>query len=162
MADTFIEEIVDWMQADGIGTKGQSLFISEMPDDETDDPSVVVQEFPGGQGPFYSLAPTINMGITVRSASYAIARAKASHVYNRLHAVTGLVLENSRILYMACGTPGSIGTDSRNRELIRMSFLAKAHGYTAPGEGAQGEEDVDDGGSGDKDPNPGDLPGGGD
>lgn len=161
MALTFIEEIANYFQANDVGTREESIFVSEMPDEETDKVALVIQEFPGGQATLNDRAPLISMGITVRATSYAEARAKAAEVFNLVHAHTDVTLENSRVLYFACGTAGSIGTDSRNRELVRMNLVAKAHAYdpeaTPP---PPGEEDGSDTGGG-KDPNPGEFPGGG-
>jgi len=161
VATSFVEEVLDYAQAGGIGTLGDDLFVTIMPDDEGVGPTVVLQEFPGGPQPFYSKAPTINLAWTVRAKDYDAARAKMAAIGNYFHAEVDVILENSRVLFFACNTPGSIGMDTRERHLLRMAMIAKATAYTPPEEE---EGEPDDGGDGDggspgggKDPNPGDL-----
>jgi hypothetical protein len=98
----------------------------------------------------------------ISDSAYDEARAKAGSIYEYLHAVTDVVLEFSRVLYFACNTAGSIGQDTRERELVRMNFIAKAHAYTPPsgdGDGGTGGDEGDnDSPPGGKDPNPDEFP----
>jgi hypothetical protein len=124
--DTFVEALVDDLDANGIGTKGTDLFFDQWPDVETS-PCVVLKDI-GGQPTRLPVAD-INVQFWCRAASFEAARRHAADVYNHFDTATGKLVTGYRILRaVANSLPTSVGEDDHERVLVTwtMSFLAYA------------------------------------
>ena len=89
MAD-ILEEFANYLQAQGIATKGKDLLTNRMP--AVEDPifpnakrCVVLFETPGRPTTKSSVIPDYNLQVYVRSDNQAWGRAKARAIYDKLH-----------------------------------------------------------------------------
>lgn len=128
----FLDELKDYLVAQGVGTFGSNLFLGSgalIP--QGDGPYISITET-GGTGPTRihnqsaanTQRPTAQ--ICVRAKSYAVARAKAKVVYLALDGVFNTVVGG--VLYhsiMARQEPTDIGLDALERRMIVFNVDAE-------------------------------------
>jgi len=124
----FLDDIGDWLETQGVATKGTNLFKSIDPG--TPDTAVILYEY-AGLTPMdtmgVALTNTIerpNLHILIRGVDYAAAASKASAVFRAVHKLSGSI-NGTRYLYMhALQSPFDVGPDERGRPRMVCNFRA--------------------------------------
>lgn len=121
-----LDEIGNYLQTNGIGTLGSTLFVGTLPD--TPDALVGLMEY-GGVGPVHALGggdakyerPRVQ--VVARATTYSAARTKIEAVYKLLHKVTNTTLSSVRYLMIeAVQSPFFLEKDGNNRVKLAVNF----------------------------------------
>ena len=128
---SYIDDIADFLEDEGIGTVGTNLFIGRKIDsDDTSLPNnIVVLYETGGVAPSIDI-PTKNptFQVYVRNTDYALGRAKIEAVRTALHQTYGDTIGSTSFMYIvAQSEPGYIGRDepdTNGREEFSINFIA--------------------------------------
>lgn len=124
----FLDDIGDWLETQGVATKGTNLFKSIDPGQP--DTAVVLYEYSG-------LPPVDTMGasltttleqpslhVLIRGVNYDAAVTKAKAVFQALHKMSGSI-NGTRYLYVrAMQSPFDVGPDERGRPRLVCNFRA--------------------------------------
>jgi hypothetical protein len=122
---TLIEQIATYLQAQGIGTKGSTIFISNLPD--AVDSCIAIFDT-GGLTPDIDLPtkePTFQ--IFIRATTYALGKEKLESIRALLHNKYNVTLvENGTYIYRinALSEGGHIGKNERGIEEFSINFKA--------------------------------------
>ena len=148
MATPFIEELVDYLVTQSIGTKGTDLFFDHMPDVAG---TIVCLYDTGGTPPPAELpqrTPTVMVQVrSAKTEEYSDARLLAAKIHNLFHGMISVTLTNNHIeTARAFGLPQSIGQDKNQRHLVSANYEFNTRAHTDSGEASTGF-------GGDKDPN---------
>jgi len=120
-----LDDIGDWLETQGVATKGTNLFKSIDPGQP--DTAVVLYEYSGYSpiNTFGTGTPTIeqpHLHILVRGVNYDTASSTASAVFHALHRLVG-VINHTRYLYVkALQSPYDVGPDERGRPRLVCKF----------------------------------------
>ena len=146
MATPLVEEIVDYLATQSIGTKATDLFFDHMPDVSTSPIACVIDR--GGPAPPAELPHrTAAIQVLVRADDYDDARQFAAKIHNILHGMFGVSFTNNKVLASrAFGLPASIGQDKNGRHEVSANYELDTYAITDSGETSTGF-------GGDKDPN---------
>lgn len=125
---TVLEAIGDYLQTNGHGTLGTSLFLGRMP--ETPDACVTVFEYEGAApleafGAGASIVDLPRIQVVVRGArdDYPGARDKAAAIRDALASITEQSISNVRVMRVkALGHVLPLGYDSQDRPTIAVNF----------------------------------------
>lgn len=146
MATPFVEELVDYLVTQSIGTKATDLFFDFFPDTSTS-PMACLVDTGGPQAPTNIPHRQASVQVMVRADDYDDARLFAAQIYNILHGMLGVALTNSQVMASrAYGLPQSIGQDKNGRHEVSANYEFDTYATTASGETSSGF-------GGDKDPN---------
>jgi hypothetical protein len=124
----FLDDIGDWLQSQGVATKGVDLFKSMDPGQP--DTAVILYEY-AGISPIDTMGTTLattleqpSLHVLVRGVSYVEATSKAKAVFRALHKLTGSI-NGVRYLYLrALQSPFDVGPDERGRPRLVCNFRA--------------------------------------
>jgi hypothetical protein len=128
MTNTFITDLTDYIQAQGIATNGQNLFVSGWFDNQ-DLPNVDVNQIMVDEtGSVESdrdipkLAPTIQF--MARDFDYSVARSKLWSLYALFHQKHEYTMGGTSVMQsMAIQEPASIGKNDRGQEIFSFNVL---------------------------------------
>jgi hypothetical protein len=119
-----IEAIADYLETEGVATKGTDMFLAVQPD--SPDNCLTIYDT-GGFAPDNELPikdPTIQ--VISRATDYETAKQEALDVYGELHKLANQTLGDFYIyLIEAMQEPGSIGRDSADRFEISCNYRLK-------------------------------------
>ena len=116
-----IEDLCDYLQAQGIGTVGTDIFISELPFDKTDIIAIhaVPSPDPNKAIPFY--VQTVD--ITARFAKYSDGYAKLQSIFDLLHRKYHYEMGDKHVyLSYAMGLIMDNDRDAERRHLLQLSL----------------------------------------
>lgn len=103
------EEIVDYLAANGVGTKGVDIFFENLPSDSSVNNSITVAVYIDGGFPTIESGTIISMQVSVivraDQTTYAAGRAKAITIYNLLHNKKDFLAESTVSLSKAVQYP---------------------------------------------------------
>jgi hypothetical protein len=129
MAKTILEAVGEKLAADNLGTLGQTIFLSIMPD--TPDVCTAVYEY-AGQSPLDTFGASVNIAldrpniqVMTRAGrnDYVTARDRAVNVRNALARVSNTTLSGIQVLRLAPASAiNSIGNDDKDRPLVTITF----------------------------------------
>ncbi len=149
---TFAEELVDFLDTAGAGTKGTDLFYNKLPDLSSANTTVsAVAVHPGPPSP--TRKPWVNSTVQVltRGVDYDAAVIAASEIYGNWHSVFDYALTNNQVVSsIGQGGPASIGQDSLGRHLVSANYEFIT--YDTTGGGASGGASSGTGGKTTADP----------
>jgi hypothetical protein len=120
---TLLEDLGAYLQAQGYGTTGTSIFGSYMPD--APDSLVVLYEYGGGEPKrtftgTYHEAPRVQ--VNVRDTTYASARARAQLIWNALDSVVETTLSgNWYNAITPLQPPFLLERDSKQRSIVTFN-----------------------------------------
>lgn len=122
-----LDDVADYLQQQGIGTRGTDLFVGRMPDEP--DAAVVLIDTGGGEPSLIDNIDTPSWQVRVRAAAYPDAVAKAYAINDLLHGITesdlGAVGATSHFhLVWAIQSPVSLGQDDKQRSEFSQNFRA--------------------------------------
>lgn len=120
-----IDDVATYLEANGIGTVGQNIFVSFMPVDLT---GVAVFDTGGYQNDEYLPIAHATFQIYIREDSYLSARQKADNIVALLQGLNHTALKSGGItpyIILMVGEPNHIGRDERNRDEMTINFRAK-------------------------------------
>lgn len=149
MADTFVEELVDYLVTAGVcttkGTASGDIFYDYLPA-ETAATAACLRDTGGGPPRKHSPHGMVTVQCIVRGASYKTARQYAAQIYGEFHQMVNTDLEHNHVVYcLATAHPSSIGADERSRVMVSCNFIFKTYGLGgADGDGDGGAKDPND------------------
>ena len=147
MATPFVEELVDYLATQSIGTKGTDLFFDHLPDTEAVTTMACVRDTGGPQPPGNIPHREVAIQVMVRGTDYATTRLFAAKIHNLFHGMISVSTTNNVIMSSeAMGLPASIGPDNNGRNLVSGNYVFRTYANTSSGETSTGF-------GGDKDPN---------
>lgn len=121
-----VNTLADWLASQGLGTVGEDLFVSYLPD--TDAEPVLALYPTGGDAPDAKVPldePTFQ--VRVRGADPSTAAARLQAVYDLLHGLTRTALPDGAWL-LSCvalqSGPTSLGRDEAGRVSLVVNFRA--------------------------------------
>lgn len=131
----FLDEVLTFLQSQGIGTVGQTLFAGSLALVPTGDgPFTVVTEY-GGEPAIRAMGAVVvaeqpRAQVMVRAASYAAARSKAEAAYRAcLHAVdNGAAMLGGPTVYLALTPlqpPFDAGPDENSRAQVAFNLACQ-------------------------------------
>lgn len=125
---TILEAIGTYLQAQGHGTQGESIFLGRMP--TSPDACITVFEY-GGAAPLFTMGaaatavdrPSIQVMCRAGRDDYPSARDKAQSIRTLLGAVTGASLSGISVLRIEpIGSVNPLGPDENDRPLVTVNF----------------------------------------
>lgn len=125
---SWIEDVVDYMEAQGLGTKASDLFYANEPDsdDESLDDIVTVLQITSPE-PDKDL-PTQEPAFTcrVRSSDYDTGEAKCQSIRSVLHRAAAVDSGDTHFFFILLFTePRHIGRDDQGRHIFEIDFRAR-------------------------------------
>lgn len=124
---SMISEIAEYLEDQGVGVQGTSLFHGYLPDN-AELPAVMVRDTGGTQpDPYLTGIESPTFQIFIRSADYATGKAKLATIRSLLHRVLKTYLVSDGILFrkiLAISEGGHIGRNEAGQEEFSMNFLA--------------------------------------
>lgn len=116
-----LDEIGNYLQAQGVGTIGTDLYLSQMPDQP--DTALSIQETGGYPPDLHADIDYPTFQIMCRSMDYQTARSKAEDAFKVLHGLAETILGTRRyLLISAMQSPTYIGRDASMREMISTNY----------------------------------------
>ena len=116
-----LSEISALLAAEGIGTEGNNLLLSMMPDKPDD--CVALYEYAGSPADLHWDGEYPGLQVRVRSGHYATARSKIEDVINVLHGLCERTLSGTRyLLIRANGSPELLKYDESGRVELVVNF----------------------------------------
>lgn len=116
-----LQDIIQILQDNGIGTIGVDIFYSQLP--PSPDNVVVAFEYAGEPPELHSNVEHPGLQIMVRNKSYDAGRQKIEQVRNALHGVAETIINGHRyLLIQARQSPESLGRDENGRALFVCNF----------------------------------------
>lgn len=130
---TFAEEIVTYLAAQGLGTKGTDLFVDFYAPGRAG--TVTVVRSTGGLHAHAGLPwsqPSVQ--VMVRSEDYDTAASQAAKIHNLLHGMVKVDVTHHHILTSeAFGLPQSIGRDAQDRSEVSANYSFEMYALTDSG-----------------------------
>jgi hypothetical protein len=124
-----VEEIANYIDAQGLATLGTDLWMHVSPDEPND--LMLVSEYAGDEPEFVQEAlpaelENSRVQVAVRSVQPEVGRLLAERVYQALMNINDDVLSGTRILWCRpVDTPAMIGRDESGRFLTTVNFRVK-------------------------------------
>lgn len=116
-----LEDIGNYLQANGVGTVGTDIFLGQMP--EAPDNCVALFEYAGYSPDLHWDGERPGLQVRVRNKSYAAGRAKAEQIVQKLHGLAEGMLSGTRyLLIRAEQSPESLGRDANGRNEWVVNF----------------------------------------
>ena len=116
-----LKEIGTYLQSQGIGTLGDNLFLSLMPDKP--DNCIALFEYAGSPPDLHWNGEYPGLQVRVRNKSYAAARTKIEETMKKLHGLHEQMLSGTRyLLIKARGSPEVLKRDNNNRVELFVNF----------------------------------------
>lgn len=123
---SLIDDIATYLEDNGIGTVGSTIFKSWLPDNNQNVSMVVLDT--GGPTPDIDLTSlkTPTFQIMIRSNTYSAGKSKLDSIRSLLHGVIETQVENTYILYMhAQSEGGHIGRNENGKDEFSINFICK-------------------------------------
>lgn len=124
----FLDDILDYLADNGIGTVQTDLFVGRVPPDP-DNCVVVLGQLGTTPAPSLDIADLLfpNWQVIIRNSDYDAGAQKMEAVRALCHVKIGLQLTNYYVLRMHCRQEGgAIGVDNKNRHEFSINFYAEA------------------------------------
>lgn len=124
---SMISEIAEYLEDQGVGVQGTTLFYGYMPDNTTL-PAVMVRDTGGTQpDPYITGIKSPTFQVFIRSADYATGKALLGSVRDLLHRVLKTQLVADGITFrkiLAISEGGHIGRNEAGQEEFSINFMA--------------------------------------
>ncbi len=116
-----LEQIGNYIQAQGVATLEVDMFLGYMPDQP--DSCVALFEYAGAPPDLHWGGEYPGLQVRVRNTSYSAARAKIENIGKLLHGAHETVLSGTRFLLIkATGSPEVLRRDGSNRVEFFINF----------------------------------------
>lgn len=116
-----IEAVATILEQAGAGTRGQDLFIGELPAEP--EACVVLYELPGRPPDLEGPVDYPDVQVVCRARSYLEARGRAEVAFRALHGLAEQVVDGVRFLLIrAQGSPAPLERDENGRHLISCVY----------------------------------------
>lgn len=130
----FLDELLDYLDENGIGTVNTDIFMGKMPPNPSD--CVVIKGNPTGRNTPASEIPIMEyprFQILVRASNYGDGAAKLREVRTLLHGKLNFWLPHFRVLIIQCEQDGGpLGQDDQGRSEFSINFISEHHYGTPP------------------------------
>lgn len=125
-----IDDIAQYLEDEELGTVGEDIFKSKIPDDEggTYSDIIVVLETGGVSPDPYIPTKSPTFQVYVRASDYESGREVIESIRTALHQKANITLVSGGNYYyyiLALGEPGHIGQDEQGRDEFSINFRAK-------------------------------------
>lgn len=121
-----LSEIGHFLESQGLGTQGSTLFLGSRPD--APDTVLAVYQYPSGSSPEYvqesfgPIAEKVQIQVVARSRDYAEAEQLAYQAWSALAAVTNAILSGTKYRkIIPNSSPGLLGRDTDDRLLVSFN-----------------------------------------
>lgn len=121
-----INEVAEYLEEEGIATKGTDLFISRQSD--TPDDQIVVYNTGGLEPDRYIPTADPTFQILVRNKNYQTGQGKVDSIVTALHQLANSYLEESETYFyyvFLMNEPSHIGRDDKGRHEWSINFICK-------------------------------------
>lgn len=116
-----LEDIGNYLQANGVGTIGADIFLGQLP--ASPDNVVAVFEYAGEPPDLHWQGEYPGLQILVRNKSYLAGRSKIEQARNVLHGMAETAINNHRyLLIRANQSPAFLQRDENNRVIFVCNF----------------------------------------
>lgn len=122
----FLDDVGDWLETNGVATKGTDLFKSIDPG--IPDTAVILYEYQGGRlldTMGTTLTNTVEqpgLHVLIRGVDYATAATKSKSVFQVLHKMSGVINGTRYLFVRALQSPFDVGPDERGRPRLVCNF----------------------------------------
>lgn len=121
---SLVDDIGVWLEMKGLGTVGEDIFKSKLPD--SPDALIAVFAKPGVSAKPMPTLERPRVQVWVRDIDYATAEAKAAEVFEALHVVANTTINGVRYLLIQAATGQAgiapMGADSNGRNEMSLMF----------------------------------------
>lgn len=125
---TIVEQIAEYLEDQGIGAVGTSIFWSYLPDPDSGDFNIAVMDTGGPEPDKYLPTKEPDFQVFVRAKDYATGKAKVDAIRTALHQKKGLELitdEDYFYFILLRGEGGHLGRNDAGRDEFSMNFRSR-------------------------------------
>lgn len=123
-----IDEVGQYLDAQGVGTLADTLFLAYLPEDTTDTFDITVLNTGGTTPDAYLPTNEPTFQVYIRANDYETGLAKLNAVRQALHRQANVQLVTSGIYFyfiLAISEGGHLGRDEQGRDLFSINFRAR-------------------------------------
>jgi len=121
-----INDVADYLQAQGVGTVATNIFSGYLP--ESPDACIAVLDTGGPQPDAYLPTRSPTFQVFIRDIDYPTGKAKLDSVRAKLHQNANVALVSGQTYFyyiLAISEGGHVGRDDAGRDLFSINFLCK-------------------------------------
>jgi len=118
-----IDEIMDYLESEGLGTIGESIFGGYFPPDTN---GLCVIEGLGDTPDKYVPTKELNFSVTIKSSNYLTGEGKLTDVRDTLHRLSNISLGGTYFYFiLATNNGGHTGRDENGKDVFQINFRAR-------------------------------------